>query len=185
MMARREAFSFKIEGMKELDKMLKELPKSTRKTVVRNSLKKAAKPIADAYKRNIPQSGRATGKTLADRVEITSKLKPSQRSFGPRDRTMVEMFVGSSAPHAHLVEFGTGPRYQKETGRYTGSMPPNPYLRNAFDATRRQALEILRDEMWKNIMRSAERIRKKAVRGTLGKRQHAELLAKSRQRWFR
>jgi len=95
------------------------------------------------------------------------------------------MFVGSSAPHAHLVEFGTGPRYQKKTGRYTGSMPPAPYLRNAFDATRRQALEILRDEMWKNIMRSAERIRKKAVRGTLGKRQHAELLAKSRRRWFR
>jgi len=108
-MARREAFQFKIEGMKELDKMLKELPKSTRKTVVRNSLKKAAKPIADAYKGNIPQSGRATGKALVNRVEITSKLKPSQRSFGPRDRTMVEMFVGSSAPHAHLVEFGTGP----------------------------------------------------------------------------
>ena len=52
--------------------------------------------------------------------------------------------VQSTAPHAHLVEFGTGPRVLEEPrkvsigGRvavitHTGTMPPKAYLRPALD----------------------------------------------------
>ncbi len=39
--------------------------------------------------------------------------------------------------HAHLVEFGTGPRTHK-SGKSVGAMPANPFFRSSVDAARGQ-----------------------------------------------
>src|SRR5690606_40445199 len=33
-----------------------------------------------------------------------------------------------TSPLAHLFEYGTGPRFQRTTGRYTGIMAPQPFV---------------------------------------------------------
>jgi HK97 gp10 family phage protein len=91
------------------------------------------------------------------------------------------------ARHAHLVEFGTGPRSLKKprtvllggrmvTITHTGQMPARPFLRPAFDAAKREALDIFATEVWKELVKVSGRLAKKAGRGTLGKAQIRSLL---------
>jgi len=163
-MATGEVFSFELQGMKELDRMLKQLPRSMSKTVMRNTLKKAAKPIQVEAKMNAPVG--ATG-NLKDSIVISTKLKKGQRRAAMRLGEVV-MYVGSTAPHAHLVEFGTVPRQQKG-GKFTGQMPANPFFRNAWDAKKDEAYKILQTDVWKELDKAVGRLLKKAEKGTLGK----------------
>lgn len=166
---RGEAFSFELEGVKELDQMLQDLPRAMGKNVLRNALKKAAAPILAEAQQNVP---RKTGK-LAKSLAISTNLKRSQR--GERLPGAVEVFVGATAPHAHLVEFGTGPRHTTG-GREKGQMPANPFFRRAWEATKGKALEILLTELREQLLKSVRRLRKKAESGTLGKRAVKDLL---------
>ncbi len=40
------------------------------------------------------------------------------------------------APHAHLAEYGTGPRYQKRPRKYVGEMPAKPYFWPGVEASK-------------------------------------------------
>lgn len=176
--------TFRIEGLAELDKMLSQLSKSMSRTVLRNALKKAGKPIADAATASVP-----VGKTgnLRRSIKISTKLKKSQYRYGRPSRVAVDVFVGSSAPHAHLVEFGTGPR-RLDSPRavnlggkvvmveHTGQMPARPFLRPAWDLNKEKAVKIFGEEVWKELTKAARRLRIRAERGTLGKRQVEALL---------
>ena len=92
------------------------------------------------------------------------------------------VYVGSSSPLAHLIEFGTTQRVLKELrvvtigGRtvqitHTGRVSPRPFLRQAWDAKRDEVLKRLGAAIWQQIAKSARRLAKKAARGTLTKRQ--------------
>ena len=132
------SFSFELKGVKELTRLLDQLPTvAMKKTVLRNALKKAGNPIAEAAKANVPI---VTGR-LRDSITVSPSLKPSQRK-GRQDRSVVTVYVGSSSPVAHLVEFGTverildEPRLIKLGDRWirittTGFVSPNPFLRRA------------------------------------------------------
>ncbi|HON00633.1 MAG TPA: HK97 gp10 family phage protein, partial [Acidobacteriota bacterium] len=97
------SFSFELKGVKELTRLLDQLPTvAMKKTVLRNALKKAGNPIAEAAKANVPV---VTGR-LRDSIKVSTSLKPSQRK-GRQDRSVVTVYVGASSPVAHLVEFGT------------------------------------------------------------------------------
>ena len=178
-MATGEVFSFELQGMKELDRMLKQLPRSMSKTVMRNTLKKAAKPIQVEAKMNAPVG--ATG-NLKDSIVISTKLKKGQRRAAMRLGEVV-MYVGSTAPHAHLVEFGIKPHsivpkkknvLASQDAVFGKSVEhpgttANPFFRTAWDATKDQAYKILQTEVWKELDKSVGRLLKKAEKGTLGK----------------
>lgn len=177
-MASKDAFSFELAGVKEILAMFDQLPTvAMRKTVIRNALKKAGQPIAEAAKANVPvRSGR-----LRDTIKVSTSLKASQRG-GKFDRSRVTVYIGSSSPVAHLVEFGTVERILKEprmvllNGRWvkvrsTGFVSPNPFLRNAWDAMKHKALKTFAGEMEQQIYKAARRLRKRAEKGTLTKRQ--------------
>lgn len=150
----KNAFSFSVD-YSEIDKMLAELPRAMSKAVVRNALKKAAKPIKDEA------SARAPG-------NIGSTMKIDTKRLGRRRARGALVFVGPTEPHAHFVEFGTAPRYHAN-GKYVGEMPPNPFMRPAWDAMKGRSLEILRKEIENELMKAAKRLRTKAEHGTLGK----------------
>ncbi len=174
-----KGMSFELTGVKELTRLLDQLPTvSMRKTVVRNALKKAGQPIVMAAKASVPvEDG-----YLRDSLQVSTKLKESQKPKGRRDRTTVTVYVGSSAPHAHLVEFGTverklkTPRVAKIKGHYavittTGFVSPNPFMRKAWDAMKTTALKIFAQEMKVELYKSARRLAKRAASGKLTKRQ--------------
>ena len=65
-------------------------------------------------------------------IKRTGKYHRSNRLDIERGHTIAAE-VSNKSKHAHLVEYGTGPRRQKKTGRYTGVMPETAPFRSAFD----------------------------------------------------
>jgi HK97 gp10 family phage protein len=188
----RDAFSFELVGMKELMAALDELPTiGMKKSVIRKAAKKAMKPTAELYKSALPYAPKNKGfensPHLRDSVEITSKLNRSQKKYGRRvGKDEIVMYVGSSAPHAHLLEFGTAERRHKvaktvpigdefRVVQSTGRVPARPYLRQAWESTKFGVMKIFSDEMKKELLKAAKRLAKKAEKGTLTKTQRRGL----------
>lgn len=159
----------RLEGFSELEEALDQLSKSAGRGVLKRGLKKAAQPTADLMNSLAPEG--PTG-NLKGSIVVGSKLSKNQtgehRKLVRDDRSSVEMFVGAdynlSGRHAHLVEFGTGPRFHKETGRFVGSMPPQPFARPAWDQDQEAMLERLSEELWAEIEKSIARAERKAAR---------------------
>jgi len=171
-------FSFELVGLKETMDALEKLPTlSMKKTVVRNALKKAALPIKTAAIQNAPWAPKpkayAKSKHLKETIKITTSLKKSQR--GRVDRSRVTVYVGSSSPHAHLVEFGTTERYTKK-GASKGFTSPNPFFRQAWDSKKNISLSRLKEELWRALEKAAKLLAKKAVKGTLTAKQRIGLM---------
>ena len=152
---------FKFEGARDLERALGELKRGTAKGVTRRVLKRVLQPVAD--------SAEASGPF---KVAVTSKLSPKQRRDAKSDfaRTVVSMYVGPideeghGAPHAHLLEFGTGPRFQDD-GRFTGAIdPPRPFMRPAWDLHSGDMLEVLGRELWAEIEKTVARAERRAAK---------------------
>lgn len=150
-------FKFELKGSKELERALLQLPKSTGKAALRRALTQVSVPIAVDAARRAPRSSEAPH--LADSIAVSTKLKRSQRR---RARPGVTVYVGARMPHAHLVEFGTGPRYTD--GKYAGQMPAQPFLRPAWDAHKGRIMSELGDILWAEILRAARNLARRAER---------------------
>lgn len=161
--------SLALQGVADLDKVLQELAKTTAKRTARKAMEDALSPVEDAAREMAPVG--PTG-NLRRGVTISHRLTRSQARGAERDGPdVVNMYVGSDAPHAHLVEFGTGPRHHK-SGKFVGAMPPNPWMRPAWDGNRDAVLDglaaALRAQIEKTLARVAKRkanAARKAARG--------------------
>lgn len=139
------SIGFKVEGLAELEKQLAKLEPKVAKRKARKAMRKALVPVRDAADSFWPGS---TPKPF----KIGTRIKGSQPQPA-KGGSIVNLFVGSGEPHAHLIEFGTGPRRQTSTGRYTGVMPAQPMLQPAWDSNRGEMLAILRRELGAAITR--------------------------------
>lgn len=164
-MARRATFRAELKGARELEAALRELPRRIGKGAIRRALKKAAQPIADDAKGKVPVR---TG-LLQEKIQIGARLTRRQRRARGRvgDRNQVDVFIGIGLGgwHAHLVEFGTGPRVQKSTGRFVGQMPARPFMRPAWEAGKNRALDDFARLLWIEIEKSAARLAKRRAAG--------------------
>ena len=80
---------------------------------------------------------------------------------------MVEVFIGATAARfgiAHLLEFGTGPRRQKTTGRSTGEMPAFPFMRPAWESGKRGVLRRFIKYLRVDIEKTAKRLAKRQAK---------------------
>ncbi len=147
--------SLKISGFREIDALLQSIPRQLAGQGVAAGLRRALQPVAAAARSYAPGS-------LDTRIRVAPTIKAGQmaQSLEKAGKGRRVMYVGSTAPHAHLVEFGTGPRYQK-SGRYTGIMTPDPFLRPAWDAHKDEVLATLataiREEIEKALGRRLSR----------------------------
>lgn len=164
-MAKRGAFDFRLVGLEALDKALAELPKAVAKQTLDRILRKGARPVVKQAKANL--SGSGDGK-LAKSIRAGTSLSRYQRRRR-RKAGDVELFIGPTLPHGHLKEWGTGPRYHKKSGKYVGSMPAEPYMRPAWDATKHKVLAIISEEAWNEIAKAAKKLAERAEAGKLGK----------------
>ena len=140
--------SFKVEGLRELERALAELPKATAKNTLKRTLKLAAQPIADHAQRLAP---RDTG-GLADGIMVTTK-KP-KRHKPKSGRAFAEIYIGPKARSVNAVpqEFGTV------------NHPAQPFMRPAWDSEQMNALDIIKNELGDQITKAAARLAKKAAR---------------------
>lgn len=162
-----------LTGFKELEAELEKLSKAAGKGVLRRSLIKAAQPTA-ALMNSLAPLG-ATG-NLKGSIVVSTNLATNQgnlhRKMFRDERSSVEVFVGAdwhlSGQHAHLVEYGTGPRYQKKSGKFVGSMPAQPFGRPAWDRDQGPMLERLKADLWAEIQKAVARAERKAAKQARG-----------------
>lgn len=176
--------SVKVEGLKEIEAALFDLEKSaTRKTVVRNALRKAGEPISSAMRAKAPvdkgdlssnivvstkikgEAGKAAyakamRESAGDRAYAVKAMRDARRA-AKGTMPPVMMFVGPTERifHAHLIEFGTKPHING--GIFAGSKHPGtraqPFARPAFDAESGTALSMITDALRAEIMKAAKR----------------------------
>lgn len=139
---------FKLEGLKELDEALKELPKATARNVLLRTLKEQGRPIADAGEANAP---RLSGK-LADSYTVGTKLSRRQKGLH-RKESMVEVFVGPT-PHPKSVQTEFGNSHQA----------PHPHLRPAWDGNVMRVLDGIKTSLAEQIEKARARLARKAAR---------------------
>ena len=115
-----------------------------------------------------------------DRADAPPRLRRRQprdartcdeaRARGDRGAALLTLYVGpvdedgKGAPHAHLLEFGTGPRYHK-SGKFVGAVMADPFMRPAWDQHRGQMLEKLGANIWAEIEKSLARAERAAAKG--------------------
>jgi len=136
----------RIEGLRQVDEALKELPRATSKNVVRRVLRKRGEPVAMLAARLAP----VDNADLANSITVGTRLAPRQRSRTPADR--VEVFVGASSSLAHLQEFGT---------RHHAAQP---FMRPAFEQLKYQVLDGIQKDLMNEIEKAKARQARKAAR---------------------
>ena len=145
-----------VVGADDLRRVLTQIGEDLRKRTVQAALRDALQPVADEA-RSLAPTGRddteravallvvgnlkgkprklrklaLKGRALRDTIVVTSQLSQNQRRRGGRPGSEFEAFVSATAPHAHLVEFGTSTRRAR------------PFLRLAFRQTRDLARGII------------------------------------------
>jgi hypothetical protein len=153
------AASFKVEGFRDLEKALAQLKRGTSKGVTRRVMKKVLQPVAhDASASPFD-------------VSVTSRLTRHQARGARKDRgqSILTLYVGpfdddgKGAPHAHLIEFGTAPRYHK-SGKYVGAVMADPFMRPAWDAHKPKMLDQLGKLLWIEIEKTLERNARRAAK---------------------
>jgi HK97 gp10 family phage protein len=147
-----------VEGLRELDRALGELPKATGKNVLRRVLLKAGEPMAADMRRKAPDDPDTGGNDLRSSIGVGTKLSKRQAQQHGKmfrdDKASAELFVGAGPlPHAHLQEFGTV------------NHAPQPFARPAWDANKDAALETIATQLGAEIAKAAKRLAKKAARG--------------------
>jgi HK97 gp10 family phage protein len=169
----------KVDGLRDLQAALAELPKATQTAVLKRTLLKAAEPIVTKAKELAPvrtgalrksiravaqskggQAGKAafhaTMKAGGTRKEAAAAARAANRA-NPSSADVVVLIGPARLPYAHMVEFGTS------------EMGPQPYMRPAWDANRERVLESIKadlaNEITKTVARRARRAAKRAAKG--------------------
>jgi HK97 gp10 family phage protein len=168
--------SMKISGFKEIDALLQSIPRQIAGRGVTAGLRKALQPVA-ATARSYAPGG------LPQTIKIAPEIKAGQRAqslLKPGSGRRV-MYVGSAAPHAHLVEFGTVERFHakeyisvigkrgrrkamKINGKSTGFMTPDPFLRPAWDMHKDEVLANLATAIREEISKATGRRISRAIK---------------------
>ena len=169
--------SVKLAGFAELESKLAQMPAKIAKRATGRAMRGAAKLVSGAIEAHAPR--RSGG--LAGSVKITLRNRNltglaeyrdvmtaggsiaqargalrGARSGGDSAGTRVLVWVAVNAPHAHLVEFGTVERFHKTSGKSTGVMPMQPFIRPAWDATNMAALGLIKTTLASEVARAAK-----------------------------
>lgn len=166
----------KIEGLKELEEALKELPKATGKNVIRRALSNAADPFVNQAKALAPvRKGHLQRGITKSRVVLT-KGDAGKKAFAEAMASGASRKEAGAAAHAANAEAGgdvtsgvivIGPgRHPQAIFQEFGTAhhAPRPYMRPAWEENKMPAIENIREELWSEIKKAADRIARKAAR---------------------
>lgn len=139
----------RVEGLRELDRALGELPRQTGKRLALKVMKEAARPLSEAGAANAPLG--PTGNLKAS-YGVGTKLTRRQGKLN-RKESPVEVYVGPNDPAAIQTEFGNE------------HQAPEPHLRPAWDTGKDKALADIKAGLWAGIQKAAARLARKAAKG--------------------
>lgn len=155
------ATRIKVEGLRELDRALGELPRATQRSVLKRTLLKAGAPVADAMIGLAPDDPSTAGGDLKSSIAVGTKLSGRQAKMHKKmfkdDKASAEAFVGPGPdPAAWNQEFGNI------------NHAAQSFARPGWDATKMTALDIIKAELGNEIAKAAKRLAAKAARAAKG-----------------
>lgn len=144
----------KIEGLRELEAALADLPRATGKNVLRRVLKKAAAPIESTAEALAPH---LTG-TLERNIHMGTRLTRRQAQMVRKadSKSSAEIHVGTADPAGIQTEFGNV------------NQNAEPWLRPAWDQNKEGALNTIATDLGGEIDKAAARLARKAARAARG-----------------
>lgn len=175
-----KAVSVKVEGLKELDRALGELTKATARNTLTRVLKKAGEPIRAAAQAGAPvdtgalresiivSTKKPVGHSAKDRAfseamkgGATRKEAGKAARFAAKgaDEAFAEAFVGPVRQRTKQAAIKT---IVQEFG--SESQPGTPYMRPAWDSQKMNALNVIKAELGKEIDKSVQRARARALK---------------------
>lgn len=147
----KDGIRFKLEGLSECHAALRALPDATAKNVLRRIGRQRLEPMAERARALAPVEDGTLKESVMVSTQLTRRQRSQHQKLGPDD---VEIFMGAGAlPQAHMMEFGTV------------DVAPRPFMRPAWDGGREKLLEGLKEDLWREIEKAANRLARKAARG--------------------
>lgn len=165
-----------VEGLRELEAALKELPKATGKNTIRRALTTAAQPFVDQAKATAPvRSGALKRSIVMSRVKFSAG-DAGKRAFAEElAKGASRKEAGEAAREANagssdnatsgIIVIGPGRHPQaifQEFG--TAHNAPQAYMRPTWEENKIPAIEMIREALWSEIKKAADRIAKKDAR---------------------
>lgn len=148
-----------VAGLADLDLALGTLPKATARSVLRRVGLKALEPFVEDVKAAAPvdadpaNSPKRPPGTLRDSYHAGTRLNKSQaRSARREGKSFAEVYAGTNDPAGVQTEFGNA---------HQGAQP---HARSAWDGAQDQVLRNVKDGLWGEIDKAAERLAAKARR---------------------
>lgn len=139
----------RIEGLKALDQALEQFKPSTGKNVLRRVGRAALEPFDQAWRANAPASIGGGFYHMKDTGDVGSKLSKRQRAQHRRE-SEVEIHAGPGPdPAAVQQEFGNAHH------------PAQPFLRPAWEGTKGEVLDSVKDGLAAEIETTARRVAKR------------------------
>ena len=169
-----------IDGLAELDRMLKDLPVKIEKNVIRGALRAGQKQMLDAARANLDRNGSVRTGEL--RKSIRVRFQKRSEKYGWIRSYLIA--GNKKAWYAHLIEYGTASYYSgnlnnskkqpyeikpknKKSLFFAGlarkqithpGITPRPFMRPAFDATYQQSInsmaEYIRNRLPKELKKA-------------------------------
>jgi len=168
--------TFRVEGLRELDDALSELPKATGKNVLKRALIKAAEPIASTARSLAPIG--PTGK-LHINIIASAKFKNTtgnaeyhaamSAGFG-RDIAAEALRSARRAAGGgeSFAEIAVGPTNQVFYGMFqefgTVHHGPKPFMRPAWDSHKMDVFNSIKNDLAEEIEKARARIARKAAK---------------------
>ncbi len=161
MAARRASLTVSVAGLPALKKQFSRLADKLQRQVLGNALAAGGRILAAETRRRVPV-----------REGNLKKAVGIRRRVSRTSATVTIGFKTTIARHAHLIEFGTAERFarsgpvgkgaNRRVVRFTkpasrGSGQPQPFMRPAFAAKRREMIQKFNDEIGRQILRIARR----------------------------
>ncbi|WP_294189072.1 HK97-gp10 family putative phage morphogenesis protein [uncultured Sphingomonas sp.] len=142
--------TIRVEGLRQLDAALKELPKAAGKAVLRRVGIKALEPFDKAWREKAPHLTGELEESGGIGTRLTKRQARLKRKRG--GKAYVEVYAGPNNPASVPQEFGTH------------DQKAQPFARPAWDETSTEALVIVETELGGEIDRTAQRLARRALR---------------------
>ena len=137
-----------VEGSAKLQAAMLLLSTQAQKKVARPAATKAAKPILNAFKSNLPEESGALKEAANKKIKIYGKTGGVTAIIGVRSQYRKEFNGQVRRPvfYFHLVEDG----FVTKSGVH---VPGTHALHNAFAGNSTGAKDIMADECWRQIQK--------------------------------
>lgn len=136
----------RVTGFKEIDNVLKGLPKQLSHKVLQAAHMAAAKPLIEAEKLGAPEgpTGNLVDSIGAVKTSMGRAQSLGEIQVGPRRGGRFKGHAG------HLVEDGTKQRTNRR-GANRGKMPARPFALPAFEKTKNVVLSMINTEIGRKL----------------------------------